>query len=54
MRLTDKQRQVVLLVHAYDWTLSEVADTLGVSKGTVQSYSDRAMRRLRRWLKVDL
>ena len=52
-RLPHKQRQVVFLLHAYDWSLSEVAELLGVSKATVQSYSDRAMRRLRRSLKVD-
>jgi DNA-directed RNA polymerase specialized sigma24 family protein len=52
-RLPQKQRQVVFLLHAYDWSMSEVAELLGVSKATVQSYSDRAMRRLRRSLKVN-
>lgn len=53
-RLPRKQREVVFLLHAYDWSMSEVAELLGVSKATVQSYSDRAMRRLRRSLKVEL
>ena len=53
-RLSVNQREVVLLLHAYDWSMSEVAELMGVSKATVQSYSDRAMRRLRRWLKVEL
>lgn len=53
MRLSVKQREVVLLLYAYDWSMSEVAESLGVSKSTVQSYSERAMRRLRRWLKVE-
>lgn len=52
--LPSRQRQVVFLLHAYDWSMSEVAELLGVSKATVQSYSDRAMRRLRRSLKVDV
>lgn len=52
-RLPLKQRQVVFLLHAYDWSMSEVAELLGVSKATVQSYSDRAMKRLRRSLKVN-
>ncbi len=53
-RLPDKQRTVVLLLHSYEWTMSEVAELLGVSKATVQSYADRGMRRLRRRLKVEL
>jgi len=52
-RLPQRQRQVVFLLHAYDWSMSEVADLLGVSKATVQSYSERAMKRLRRSLKVN-
>lgn len=52
-RLPLKQREVVFLLYAYDWSMSEVAELLGVSKATVQSYSDRAMRRLRRSLKVN-
>jgi DNA-directed RNA polymerase specialized sigma24 family protein len=50
--LPDKQRIVVMLLHCYDWTMTEVAELLGVSKGTVQSYDTRAMRRLRRRLGV--
>lgn len=53
LQLPHKQRQVVFLLHAYEWSMSEVADLLGVSKATVQSYSDRAMKRLRRSLKVN-
>lgn len=52
-RLPVRQREVVFLLYAYDWSMSEVAELLGVSKGTVQSYADRAMRRLRRWMKVE-
>ena len=48
--LPEKQRIVVLLLHGYDWRLSEVAETLGVSKSTVQTHADRAMRNLRRKL----
>ena len=50
--LPDKQRIVVMLLHCYDWTMTEVAEVLGVSKGTVQSYDTRGMRRLRRQLGV--
>jgi DNA-directed RNA polymerase specialized sigma24 family protein len=52
--LSDRQRAVVGLVHGFDWSLSEVADLLGISKGAVQTYEKRAMRRLRRDLGVEL
>lgn len=50
--LSEKQRLVVSLVHGYGWSLTEVADLLGVGKSTVQSYEQRAMQRLRRKLGV--
>lgn len=50
--LPEKQRTVVMLLHSFDWTMSEVAEVLGVSKGTVQSHERRAMTRLRRKLGV--
>lgn len=50
--LSERERVVAGLVHAFDWTLSEVADLLGVSKGTAQSYEKRAMLKLRRALGV--
>ena len=53
LRLSEKQRQVVLLLYAYEWTMAEVADLMGISKASVQSHSDRALRRLRRSLKVN-
>lgn len=51
-RLSDRQRVVVGLIHAFDWTFAEVASVLGVSRSSVQSYEKRAMRRLRRELGV--
>lgn len=51
--LTEKQRVVVSLLHAFDWSMSEVAEFLGVSKGTVQSYERRAMKKLQRSLGVE-
>ncbi|HEX6221298.1 MAG TPA: sigma-70 family RNA polymerase sigma factor [Acidimicrobiia bacterium] len=51
--LSERQRVAVGLIHGFDWTLSEVADFLGVSKGTVQTYEKRALRKLRRELGVD-
>ena len=48
--LPEKQRIVVLLLYGYDWHLSEIAETFGLSKSTVQTHADRAMRKLRRKL----
>lgn len=52
--LSERQRVVVYLVHGHDWSLSEVADLLEISKGSAQKHMERAMTRLRRELKVDL
>jgi DNA-directed RNA polymerase specialized sigma24 family protein len=51
--LPERQRTVVLLLHGYDWTQSEVAEVLGISKASVQRHGERAMARLRRKMGVD-
>jgi DNA-directed RNA polymerase specialized sigma24 family protein len=51
--LPERQRTVVLLLHGYDWTQSEVAEVLEISKASVQRHGERAMARLRRKLGVD-
>ena len=50
--LPERQRVVVMLLHSFEWTMSEVAELLGVSKSTVQNHAERAMARLRRKLGV--
>jgi len=50
--LSEKQRVVVSLVHGYGWSFGEVAELLEVGKSTIQSYEQRAMKRLRRKLRV--
>lgn len=52
--LSDRQRIVVGLVHGFEWSLGEVAALLGVSKGTVQTFEKRGMKKLRRDLGVEL
>jgi len=52
--LSDRQRIVVGLVHGFDWSLAEVAALLGVSKGTVQTFENRGMKKLRRDLGVEV
>lgn len=47
-RLSERQRTVVVLVHCYQWTYSEVAETLALTRSTVQTHVERAMSSLRR------
>jgi RNA polymerase sigma factor (sigma-70 family) len=51
--LSERQREVVMLLHCFEWTLGEVADLLGMSKGSVQVHDRRGMARLRRELGVN-
>jgi RNA polymerase sigma-70 factor (ECF subfamily) len=46
-RLSDRQRQAVVLVHAFGYSHQEVADLLGVTKATVQTHAERGLARLR-------
>lgn len=51
-RLSERQRAVVVLLHCFEWSHAEVAELLGISRGSVQSHEGRALRRLRRALGV--
>lgn len=48
--LAERERTVVMLLHGYGWAMSEVAETLGIAKSTVQTHAERGMRTLRRKL----
>lgn len=50
--LSEKQRAVVVLLHCFDWTHSEVAELLGIARGSVQRHGERALRKLRAALGV--
>lgn len=52
--LPEQQRTVVALLHGYQWSMSEVAEYLGIAKGTVQTHARRGLDRLRRKLGVEL
>ena len=52
--LSEKQRAAVVLVHGYQWTVTEVAELWGVTFSTVRAHLDRAMEKLRRKLGVDV
>lgn len=51
-RLSERQRVSVFLMHGLGYSYQEVADLLGVSKGTAQSYVARGLTKLRRSLGV--
>lgn len=52
-RLSERQRQAILLCHGYGWTLVEVGRLLGVGPSTVQRHIDRGMQKLRSRLGVE-
>lgn len=45
--LSQQQRSAVILVHTFGYSLSEVAQLLGVAKGTVQTHVERGLTSLR-------
>jgi RNA polymerase sigma factor (sigma-70 family) len=45
-RLTEPQRVCVVLIHAFGWTYQDVADLLGISRGSVQNHAARALAHL--------
>ncbi|HEY1762733.1 MAG TPA: sigma-70 family RNA polymerase sigma factor [Acidimicrobiales bacterium] len=47
-KLSEHQRLAVVLVHAYSWRITEVAELLGVKPNTVQNHLARGLRRLRK------
>ena len=53
-RLPEQQRVAVYLVCGHEWSLSEVAGLLEVSKGTVQKHVERGMTKLRHRLGVEV
>jgi DNA-directed RNA polymerase specialized sigma24 family protein len=52
-RLSERQRTVVMLLYSFDWSMGEVAEWLGMARGTVQLHARRALFKLRRDLGVE-
>jgi len=52
-RLSDQQRTVVLLVHAFDWSQTEVAELLDITPSTVREHLRRALEGLRQRLEAN-
>jgi len=48
--LSAKERSVFVLRHYHDLSLRQIAETMGISEGTVKSFLFRAIRRLRKSL----
>jgi RNA polymerase sigma factor (sigma-70 family) len=46
--LSERQRTVVVLIHCFQWTQSEVGELLSLSKTTIQNHLERGMGGLRR------
>lgn len=46
-KLTERQRVCVVLILGYDWTLTEVADLLGITIATDQTHANRGLSNLR-------
>ena len=53
-RLSDRQRVVTLLHFGGEWTFSEIAELLGLDRGTVKKHADRGLAKLRSSLEVTL
>jgi len=51
--LTEQQRTVVALHDGYQWSLSEIALFLGLSKSSIQNHHRRGMKKLRKDLGVE-
>ena len=51
--LPERQRVVVWLLHSADWSMSEVAALLRISKSSVQRHAERGMSKLRRTMGAD-
>jgi RNA polymerase sigma factor (sigma-70 family) len=51
--LPARQRTVVVLLYCFEWTMSEVAELLGLSKSTIQRHAERGLSKLRRQMGVE-
>ncbi len=52
--LSDNQRQAVVLVHAYGWTLREAAEVMDCSISSVNTHLRRGLKRLRSELDIEV
>jgi RNA polymerase sigma-70 factor (sigma-E family) len=50
LRLSDRQREVLVLRHYLDWSEAQIADALGISPGAVKTHAQRGSAALRELL----
>lgn len=53
-KLSEKQRITAVLVHGFGWTLTEVAELMNLSVGSVQKHTARGLSRLRKTLGAEV
>lgn len=51
--LSDKQRIAAVLVHGFEWSVTEVGDMLGISAGAAHKHAERGLAKLRNSLGAD-
>ena len=52
-RMSQRQREVVVLHHAMEWTYAEISAVLGISRGSVQRHAERGLRVLQEELHAE-
>lgn len=52
-RLTERQREIVVLVHGLGWSVAEVSRMLDISQSSVQNHLARGIAHLRNQLEVN-
>jgi RNA polymerase sigma factor (sigma-70 family) len=53
-QLTENERKCYVMAHGESYPLSEIANTFGITKGTVQKYVERAKKKVSHYLEVNL
>lgn len=52
-QLNEQQREIVLLFHQQNWSITEIAQYVEMPEGTVKSHLHRARKRMRQWITAD-
>ena len=53
-KLSERQRIAAVLVHGFGWSLTEVAELMGLSVGSAQKHTERGLSKLRRALGAEV
>lgn len=52
-KLTDSQREIVLLFHQQEWSIQEISNYLDMPEGTIKSHLHRARLRMRQAIETE-